>query len=147
MSLSNEYETYDTDAFLLSMALAQGRRTLAICLPNPPVGCTIVQRLAAVSSGFIRLLGTYHTETMFLPKLELGRSELTACVMLEPSSVVGNLHLCAHSFVKSGFQEVFVEMVDLNPSFTGLPIRFFDCNAEPAKTFFLQRMPYVRPVI
>lgn len=50
MALSNKYEAYsDADAFLMTIALAQRRRALLICLLNSPVGCVIVQRDAIVS--------------------------------------------------------------------------------------------------
>lgn len=36
----------------MRLALAQGRQALPHCLPDPPVGCVIVQGNTVISSGF-----------------------------------------------------------------------------------------------
>ncbi|MFY3385342.1 hypothetical protein [Paracidovorax sp. MALMAid1276] len=40
------------DEDFMRLALAEGRKALPACLPNPPVGCVFVRDGAVIASGF-----------------------------------------------------------------------------------------------
>ncbi|KIY40824.1 hypothetical protein TZ03_10250 [Pseudomonas sp. 10-1B] len=106
----------------MSQALAQGRRALPTCLPNPPVGCVIVREGSVVASGFTQAPGEHHAEAMALSLLEHGLDDLTAYVTLEPCSFAGRTPSCALALVSARISRVHVAMLDPDPRNAGAGI-------------------------
>lgn len=77
-------------------ALAQSRKALPECLPNPPVGCAIIDGQEIVAQGYTRILGKYHAEAGALKQIQ-GKAFnfLKMYVTLEPCSFHGRTPACA----------------------------------------------------
>lgn len=110
------------DIRFMQLALANGRRALPGCLPNPPVGCVITLDGEVVASGFTQVPGRHHAEAMALSQLSPGLEGLTAYVTLEPCSFFGRTPSCAHALVAAGVQRVVVAMLDPDPRNSGAGI-------------------------
>lgn len=106
----------------MCLALAQGRRALPGCLPNPPVGCAIVAQGQVVASGFTQPPGAHHAEAMALSQLAPGASDLAAYVTLEPCSFSGRTPSCARALVARGVRRVVVALLDPDPRNAGAGI-------------------------
>lgn len=107
----------------MRLALAQGRQALPACLPNPPVGCVLVQGDKVVSEGFTQSPGQHHAEAMALSRLTVGCSAATAFMTLEPCAFHGRTPSCAEALVRAGVKRVFVGMLDPDPRNSGAGIR------------------------
>jgi pyrimidine deaminase RibD-like protein len=110
------------DVAFMRLALTQGRRALPYCLPNPPVGCTIVSNGQVVASGFTQPPGNHHAEAMALSQLASDSSNLVAYVTLEPCSFKGRTPSCARALVASGIKCVVVALLDPDPRNAGAGI-------------------------
>lgn len=104
-------------------ALAQGRKALPACVPNPPVGCVLVRDNEVISEGFTQPPGLDHAEAMALDRLIGNASGVTAYVSLEPCAFHGRTPSCAHALVKAGVERVFVAMLDPDPRNAGAGIQ------------------------
>lgn len=114
-------------------ALAQGRKALPECLPNPPVGCVLVRDNQVFSEGFTPPPGLHHAEAMALECLTGSATGITAYVSLEPCSFHGRTPSCAHALVKAGIERVFVAMLDPDPRNAGAGIQILrDAGVEVA---------------
>lgn len=112
-------------------ALAQGRKALPACLPNPPVGCVLVRDNEVISEGFTQPPGLHHAEAMALDRLTGNASGITAYVSLEPCSFHGRTPSCAHALVQAGVERVFVAMLDPDPRNAGAGIQILrDAGVE-----------------
>lgn len=113
----------DCDQDFMQLALAQGRRALPGCLPNPPVGCVLVKNGQVIASGFTQPPGQHHAEAMALARLPEDLSgdlsEVTAFVTLEPCSFHGRTPLCATALVARGIGRVVVATLDPDPRNAG----------------------------
>lgn len=96
-------------------ALAEGRRALPACLPNPPVGCVLVRNGAIVASGFTQPPGNPHAEAGALAQLQGPLNDVIAFVTLEPCSFQGRTPSCAKTMVERGIRTVHVAMLDPDP--------------------------------
>lgn len=100
-------------ARFMALALAESRRALPGCLPNPPVGCVIVRAGEIVADGFTGEPGTPHAEAAALRALGTGPvADLALFVTLEPCSFFGRTPSCAAAIVASGIRTVFVGTLD-----------------------------------
>lgn len=123
MPLTGECHAFsDADRAFMTQALAQGRRALPGCLPNPPVGCVIVRQGAVVASGYTQPPGEHHAEAMALSQLPQGLDGLTAYVTLEPCSFAGRTPSCALALINAGIARVHVAMLDPDPRNAGAGI-------------------------
>lgn len=108
------------ERFMLA-ALAEGRRALPACLPNPPVGCVLVRSDdggdTIVASGFTQPPGHPHAEAGALLKLPQGQplDDVTAFVTLEPCAFHGRTPSCAKTLIARGVRRVYVAMLDPDP--------------------------------
>ncbi|MDN6874999.1 bifunctional diaminohydroxyphosphoribosylaminopyrimidine deaminase/5-amino-6-(5-phosphoribosylamino)uracil reductase RibD [Pseudomonas citronellolis] len=118
--MNNHLEEHDREC--MRLALAQGRRALPGCLPNPPVGCVMTADGMLVASGFTQPPGEPHTEAMALAQLAGATAELTAYVTLEPCSFAGRTPSCARALVAWGVRRVVVAMLDPDPRNAGAGI-------------------------
>jgi riboflavin biosynthesis protein RibD len=93
-------------------ALLEGRKALPLCLPNPPVGCVLVQDGIIVARGHTQPPGQHHAEAMAISQISGDLSSIAAYVTLEPCSFQGRTPSCAQALVASGIKQVFVAMLD-----------------------------------
>ncbi|MFE8645023.1 bifunctional diaminohydroxyphosphoribosylaminopyrimidine deaminase/5-amino-6-(5-phosphoribosylamino)uracil reductase RibD [Sphingomonas sp. NCPPB 2930] len=93
-------------------ALAEGRRALPACLPNPPVGCVLVRGGRVVARGFTQPPGHPHAEALALQQVDGPLGDVTAFVTLEPCAFHGRTPSCARTLVARGVRRVFVAMLD-----------------------------------
>ena len=93
-------------------ALAEGRRALPACLPNPPVGCVLVRGGSVVARGFTQPPGHPHAEALALQRIDGPLGDVTAFVTLEPCAFHGRTPSCAKTLVARGVRRVFVAMLD-----------------------------------
>ena len=98
----------------MTLALEESKRAMPACLPNPPVGCVIVNGDVVVATGFTGAPGTPHAEAAALLALGIhkGTNTLTLFVTLEPCAFVGRTPSCAQAIVASGIRSVFVGTLD-----------------------------------
>lgn len=96
----------------MRVALAEGRRALPACLPNPPVGCVLVRGGSVVARGFTQPPGRPHAEALALQQVDGPLGDVTAFVTLEPCAFHGRTPSCARTLVARGVRRVFVAMLD-----------------------------------
>jgi tRNA(Arg) A34 adenosine deaminase TadA len=58
------------DEIFMLAALAQSRKALPECLPNPPVGCAIVYGQEIVAQGYTQAPGKHHAEADALKQIQ-----------------------------------------------------------------------------
>ena len=101
-----------TATAFMRAALAEGRRALPACLPNPPVGCVLVRGGSVVARGFTQPPGHPHAEALALQQIDGPLGDVTAFVTLEPCAFHGRTPSCARTLVTRGVRRVFVAMLD-----------------------------------
>jgi pyrimidine deaminase RibD-like protein len=142
----------DAKAQFMAEALAESRKALPVCRPNPPVGCVIVSDGAAiVARGFTGRPGEPHAEAAALSALGADRdgSRLAAFVTLEPCAFAGRTPSCAKALVDRGIARVFVAILDPHTRNSGRGVQLLrDAGVvvelgilEPAVRTFLE--PYL----
>ncbi len=104
-------------------ALLEGRKALPFCLPNPPVGCVLVQDDSVIVRGHTQAPGHHHAEAMALSQISGDLSSIAAYVTLEPCSFHGRTPSCAQALVASGIKQIFVAMLDPDPRNAGTGIQ------------------------
>ena len=107
----------------MQAALLEGRKALPLCLPNPPVGCVLVQDDKIIARGHTQPPGQFHAEAMALSQVSCDLSSIAAYVTLEPCSFQGRTPSCAQALVASGIKQVFVAMLDSDPRNAGTGIQ------------------------
>jgi pyrimidine deaminase RibD-like protein len=115
--------TTSTDERFMRLALAEGRKALPICWPNPPVGCVIVRDGQVIASGHTQAPGQPHAEAGALKLIDGDLSTATAYVTLEPCSFHGRTPSCAKTLIERGIGRVVVAMVDPDPRNQGKGIQ------------------------
>lgn len=111
-----------SDEDFMRLALAEGRKALPACLPNPPVGCVLVRGGQVIASGFTQPPGEHHAEAMAISRVPGDLSDVTAYVTLEPCSFHGRTPSCAKGLVARGIGRVVVAMLDPDPRNAGAGI-------------------------
>lgn len=100
-------------------ALAEGRRALPACRPNPPVGCVLVRGGAIVARGHTQPPFEPHAEPMALAQLEGPLDDVVAFVTLEPCAFHGRTPSCAEEMIRRRVGTVYVAMLDPHPKNRG----------------------------
>jgi len=142
----------DAKAQFMAEALAESRKALPACRPNPPVGCIIVSAgRHVVARGFTGRPGEPHAEAAALASLgsEHAGRHLAAFVTLEPCAFVGRTPSCAKALVDRGIALVFVAILDPHTRNSGRGVQLLrDAGVvvelgilEPAVRAFLE--PYL----
>ena len=103
----------------MSQALAEGKRALPACLPNPPVGCVLVQSGKIIGRGYTQPPGGAHAEIGALATAHRDLADATLFVTLEPCSFQGRTPSCAEAIIAAGIRTVVVAIVDLDPRNNG----------------------------
>lgn len=96
-------------------ALAEGRKALPACRPNPPVGCVLVRGDAVVARGYTQPPYQPHAEPMALRELEGELQDVTAFVTLEPCSFHQRTPSCAKELIARKIGLVYVALLDPHP--------------------------------
>jgi pyrimidine deaminase RibD-like protein len=102
-------------------ALAEGRKALPACRPNPPVGCVLVRDGQIIARGHTQPPYQPHAEPMALNQLAdaAGQlpdlSDVIAYVTLEPCSFHNRTPSCARTMVAAGIRTVVIGMPDPHP--------------------------------
>jgi len=110
------------DEEFMHLAVAEGRKALPACLPNPPVGCVLVRDGQVIASGFTQPPGQYHAEAMALSQVSGDLSDVIAYVTLEPCSFHGRTPSCAKALLGRGVKRVVVATLDPDPRNSGAGI-------------------------
>ncbi len=107
----------------MTAALAEGRKALPACLPNPPVGCVLVRAGEIIAQGHTNPPGQFHAEAMALAQVDGSLGNVTAFVTLEPCAFHGRTPSCAQALVQREIRDVFVALIDPHPRNSGRGIR------------------------
>ena len=107
----------------MHLALAESKKALPACRPNPPVGCILVKDAQVVAKGFTQAPGQDHAEAMALRHYKGSLEAISVFVTLEPCSFVGRTPSCALALIEKGAKEVFVALIDPHPKNRGQGIR------------------------
>ncbi|MET0509276.1 MAG: bifunctional diaminohydroxyphosphoribosylaminopyrimidine deaminase/5-amino-6-(5-phosphoribosylamino)uracil reductase RibD [Burkholderiaceae bacterium] len=110
------------DEHFMAAALAEGRKALPSCLPNPPVGCVLVRSGLIVACGFTQPPYQPHAEAMALARLGGDGPGITAYVTLEPCAFHGRTPSCALALVARRVTRVVVGTLDPDPRNDGAGI-------------------------
>jgi len=105
--------------YYMSLALKESKQALPNCLPNPPVGCVIVDDRNNVTKSHTLSPGQYHAEAAALAKLSPNSSPLFVFVTLEPCSFHGRTPSCAEALIEKQVNTVFVAITDPDPRNNG----------------------------
>ena len=96
-------------------ALAEGRKALPACRPNPPVGCVLVRDGVIVARGHTQPPYQPHAEPMALRELQGDLPDVTAFVTLEPCSFHQRTPSCAKEMIARKVGLVYVALLDPHP--------------------------------
>jgi len=103
----------------MAAALAEGRKALPGCLPNPPVGCVLVRDGQIIAAGHTQPPYQPHAEPMALALVDGDLSDVVAYVTLEPCSFHNRTPSCARELVRRGVGTVVVALPDPHPRNSG----------------------------
>jgi riboflavin biosynthesis protein RibD len=103
-------------------APSEGRKALPACLPNPPVGCVVVQSGAIIGRGHTQEPGGPHAEIGALAASPADLADATLYVTLEPCSFHGRTPSCAGAMIARGIRKVVVAIIDPDPRNNGAGI-------------------------
>jgi pyrimidine deaminase RibD-like protein len=103
-------------------ALAEGRKALPACRPNPPVGCVLVRDGVIVARGHTQPPYQPHAEPMALRTLEGDLSDVIAFVTLEPCSFHQRTPSCAKEMIARRIGTTYVATLDPHPRNQGAGI-------------------------
>ncbi len=109
----------DSHSEFMAMALEESKKALPVCLPNPPVGCVLVQGGKVVASGYTKEPGSNHAEASAMQSITGSLENVVAYVTLEPCSFQGRTPSCANALIERNVKEVFVAIEDPDPRNSG----------------------------
>ncbi|MCQ4260016.1 hypothetical protein [Stutzerimonas stutzeri] len=90
----------EIEEFMLE-AIVEGRKALPNCLPNPPVGCVLVNAGRVIARGHTNEPGGKHAQAMALSQVKGSFAEVSAFVTLEPCSFHGRTPSCAKALMSA----------------------------------------------
>ena len=109
-----------SDCQHMARAIALARNGWYTTMPNPRVGCVIVDANGqVVGEGFHKRAGEPHAEVFALQSAGSRAKGATAFVTLEPCSHFGRTPPCAEALIKAGVAKVVVAVTDDNPKVCG----------------------------
>ena len=109
----------DLNSYFMHLALAEGRKALPACLPNPPVGCVLVKDGKVIATGYTQPPGRHHAEAMALAQVQGELAGVTAFVTLEPCSFHGRTPSCAKALAARGLESIVIATLDPDPRNAG----------------------------
>ncbi|PMZ89649.1 MULTISPECIES: bifunctional diaminohydroxyphosphoribosylaminopyrimidine deaminase/5-amino-6-(5-phosphoribosylamino)uracil reductase RibD [unclassified Pseudomonas] len=111
------------DRHYLDMALALANQGLYSTMPNPRVGCVIVNDGQVVGRGWHQRAGHAHAEVHALQEAGPAARGATAYVTLEPCGHHGRTPPCADALVAAGVRRVVTASADASQSIGALRLR------------------------
>jgi pyrimidine deaminase RibD-like protein len=114
MRLGDGLSQAELEAFMRA-ALAEGRKALPACAPNPPVGCVLVRDRTVIARGYTQPPYQPHAEPHALAQLEGELPDVIAFVTLEPCSFHQRTPSCAKEMIVRKIGLVYVAMLDPHP--------------------------------
>ncbi|MCA9618518.1 MAG: bifunctional diaminohydroxyphosphoribosylaminopyrimidine deaminase/5-amino-6-(5-phosphoribosylamino)uracil reductase RibD [Myxococcales bacterium] len=130
--------TPDALASFMREALAEGRKALPACLPNPPVGCVIVRDGAVIARGHTQPPYQPHAEPMALSQVDGPLDDAIMFVTLEPCAFHQRTPSCAKTMIARGVREVYVALIDPHPKNQGRGIAMLEEAGIRVVTGFLE---------
>lgn len=106
----------------MALALQWAAKGMFSTMPNPRVGCVIVQGGRAIAAGATQPAGQAHAEVEALRAAEregLDVRGATVYVSLEPCSHYGRTAPCADALIRAGVGRVIAAVADPNPLVAG----------------------------
>ena len=130
-------------------AIAEGKKALPACRPNPPVGCVLVRDNVIVARGFTQPPYQPHAEPMALSQLEGPLDGVTAFVTLEPCAFHQRTPSCAKEMIARRVGAVYVALVDPHPKNQGRGIEMLREAGIRVVTDFLadEARPHLTPYL
>lgn len=122
-------------------ALELSKNALPDCLPNPPVGCLILNNRNVVAQGYTQAPGEQHAEIVALNQLDKHKTDqdLTMIVTLEPCCFFGRTPPCTEQIINSGVKQIYVGMLDPHPKVNGQGIEQLNNAGLFVKSGFSQK--------
>ncbi len=110
----------DLDRRWMRRALSLARRGIALCSPNPVVGCVLLDSAGQVAGeGWHEYDRLDHAEVVAL-RAAAGRAHGgTAYVTLEPCNITGRTPPCTQALIAAGLARVVAATIDPNPAVAG----------------------------
>ena len=130
--------TEDKKEIYMALALAESKKALPRCLPNPPVGCIFVKDDKVVSKGFTQAPGFDHAEAMALRLYDKPLEDVSVFVILEPCSFKGRTPSCALSLIAKKPKEVIVGIIDPHPKNSGAGVQLIKDAGVPVEVGVLK---------
>ncbi len=127
------------DHLFMSQALRLAEQGLYTTMPNPRVGCVIVNQGQVVGEGAHLKAGTPHAEVHALTQAGGLAKGATAYVTLEPCSHHGRTPPCAAALIKAGVKTVVIAMQDPNPLVSGQGISMLQAAGVQVLTGLMQQ--------
>jgi diaminohydroxyphosphoribosylaminopyrimidine deaminase/5-amino-6-(5-phosphoribosylamino)uracil reductase len=118
--------TGSSDNAYMAQALRLAERGLYTAMPNPIVGCVIVNDGVVVGEGWHQVAGENHAEVNALQAAGDRARGATAYVTLEPCAHHGKTPPCAAALVAAGVAEVVIGLRDPHPEVDGRGIRILE---------------------
>jgi pyrimidine deaminase RibD-like protein len=130
-------------------AIAEGRKALPDCRPNPPVGCVLVRSGAIVARGFTQPPYQPHAEPAALAQLHGELPDVTMFVTLEPCAFHQRTPSCAKEMIARRIGAVYVALIDPHPRNQGRGIQLLRDAGIPVITDFLREeaSPHLAPYL
>ncbi len=107
------------DLEMMARAVVLARRGHFTTMPNPRVGCVLVQAGQVVGEGWHRRAGEPHAEIYALREAGDRAKGATVYVTLEPCSHHGRTPPCVEALLRAGVARVVYGMEDPNPRVAG----------------------------
>lgn len=133
----------------MRQAIAEGKKALPACLPNPPVGCVLVRDGRVIARGYTQRLYEPHAEPMALSQVSGDLDDVTAFVTLEPCAFHQRTPSCAKEMIARRVGVVYVAMIDPHPRNRGRGVQMLRDAGMTVVTDFLtdEARPHLAPYL
>jgi pyrimidine deaminase RibD-like protein len=130
-------------------AIAEGKKALPACRPNPPVGCVLTRGDAVIARGFTQIPYRPHAEPMALAEVSGDLEDVTAFVTLEPCAFHQRTPSCARELITRRVGAVYVALLDPHPRNQGRGIQMLRDAGIQVVTDFLaeEARPHLAPYL
>ncbi len=127
----DKFSLKDKNYMKLAISLAKAR--IGLTGENPSVGCLIVQNDKIISIGQTGYNGRPHAEINAINNSFQNLSGSKMYVTLEPCNHYGKTPPCTKSIIKSGINEVFYSMNDIDNKVKGKSFRILSKKKDQSK--------------
>lgn len=148
---------FPADHVFMTRALRLAERGLYTTVPNPRVGCVIVNNGRVVGEGWHERAGEAHAEVHALRRAGEAARGATVYVTLEPCGHHGRTPPCTGALISAGVARVVAAMRDPNPKVSGtgldqlqahgieVAVGLMETQARDLNPGFISRMVRRRP--